>query len=332
MAAASGGLYTGPPGNSQQQQQQASGGGMVAGTAAAPAGDFGPAAGESAAAPAAGAAAADQGSWVMEVWADNLRDSFLLLREAVEEYPYVAMDTEFPGVVARPTGSYKMASDYHYQTVKVNCDLLKIIQLGITLFNERGERRPGVSTFQFNFSFDTGSDMFAEDSIQLLSDAGLDFAKHRDRGIDQNAFAELMTTSGLVLMDEVRWIVFHGAYDFGYLVKVLTDSPLPKAESDFFELLFAFFPNIYDLKYLALACETLGGSLQKVGNDLGIRRIGTEHQAGSDSVVTGEAFFAMRSRYFEDKIDEERYNGVLYQLGEAQDKLRRRRLSTAPAT
>jgi len=37
-------------------------------------------------------------------------------------------------------------------------------------------------------------------------------------GIDPNAFAELMLISGLVLMDNVKWLSFHSGYDFGYLV------------------------------------------------------------------------------------------------------------------
>ena len=43
----------------------------------------------------------------------------------VEQYPYVAMDTEFPGVVARPVGDVS-ASDYQYTTLKCNVDLLKV--------------------------------------------------------------------------------------------------------------------------------------------------------------------------------------------------------------
>lgn len=202
-----------------------------------------------------------------------------------------------------------------------------MIQLGLTLFNAKGERRPGVCTWQFNFKFELREDMYAEDSIELLRNAGLDFNVHAARGIAMEAFGEAIMTSGLVLMDEVRWIVFHGAYDFGYLLKVLTSQPLPKAESEFFELLFIYFPHIYDLKYMMLSCETLGGSLQKLADELGIRRRGTEHQAGSDSMVTGEAFFAMRSRFFEDRVDSAKYNGVLYQLGESLDVQRRRRKS-----
>jgi hypothetical protein len=37
-------------------------------------------------------------------------------------------------------------------------------------------------------------------------------------------------------------------YDFGYLLKLLTDQNLPQEESEFFELLRIYFPTIYDVK------------------------------------------------------------------------------------
>lgn len=57
-------------------------------------------------------------------------------------------------MVARPIGSFKGSSDYHFQTLRCNVDLLRIIQLGLTLTDERGETPPtGVCTWQFNFAF-----------------------------------------------------------------------------------------------------------------------------------------------------------------------------------
>ncbi|KAL8280495.1 hypothetical protein RQP46_007143 [Phenoliferia psychrophenolica] len=90
---------------------------------------------------------------IREVWADNLDEEMAIIRKSIDEYPFVAMDTEFPGVVARPIGTFRGSSDYHYQTLRCNVDLLRIIQLGLTLADERGELAPGVCTWQFNFRF-----------------------------------------------------------------------------------------------------------------------------------------------------------------------------------
>jgi CCR4-NOT transcription complex subunit 7/8 len=62
-------------------------------------------------------------------------------------------DTEFPGVVARPIGNFKNSSDYHFQTLRCNVDLLKIIQLGLTFADKKGNLPEGIQTWQFNFHF-----------------------------------------------------------------------------------------------------------------------------------------------------------------------------------
>jgi len=123
-----------------------------------------------------------------------------------------------------------------------------------------------------------------------------------------------LITSGLVLSDTAKWISFHSGYDFGYLVKLLTNEPLPNDEKDFFDILHMWFPSIYDVKYIMRSCKPLKGGLQDVADDLGVMRLGST-QAGSDSLLTSSTFFKMRELYFQDKIDDEQFNGTLYGLG-----------------
>ncbi|XP_068963586.1 CCR4-NOT transcription complex subunit 7-like [Petaurus breviceps papuanus] len=261
------------------------------------------------------AAHADQSPRIREVWACNLDEEMKKMRPVIQQYNYVAMDTEFPGVVARPVGEFRSYADYQYQLLRCNVDWLKIIQLGLTFMNEQGECPPGTSTWQFNFKFNLKEDMYAQDSIELLTMSGIQFKKHEEEGIEAQYFAELLMTSGVVLCEGVKWLSFHSGYDFGYFIKILTNSPLPEEAHDFFEILRLFFPVIYDIKYLMKSCKNLRGGLQEVATQLELERIGSQHQAGSDSLLTGMAFFKMREMFFEDHIDDAKYSGYLYGLG-----------------
>ena len=202
---------------------------------------------------------------IKDVWRYNLEDEFKEIRLVVQKYPFVAMDTEFPGVVARPGGEFRSTSDYQYQLLRCNVDLLKIIQLGLTFLDENGQTPPkGSSTWQFNFKFNLNQDMFAQDSIDLLQNSGIQFKKHEEEGIEPLEFAELLMSSGIVLNENVKWLSFHSGYDFGYLLKILTDQNLLAEESEFFDQLKLFFPCVYDVKYLMKSCKNLKGGLQEV--------------------------------------------------------------------
>lgn len=109
---------------------------------------------------------------IKDVWAHNLEEEFASIRKLLPKYCYVAMDTEFPGVVARPIGDFKTTADYLYQLLRCNVDLLRIIQLGFSFFDEDGKTPSGsYTTWQFNFKFNLSEDMYAQDSIELLTNS-----------------------------------------------------------------------------------------------------------------------------------------------------------------
>ncbi|XP_049849057.1 CCR4-NOT transcription complex subunit 7-like [Schistocerca gregaria] len=252
---------------------------------------------------------------IRDVWAHNLEEELNYIRELVSIYPMVAMDTEFPGVVARPIGPFKSLSDWHYQTLRCNVDLLKIIQLGLTFSDIDGNLPDGPASWQFHFQFSLEYDMYAPDSIDLLTRAGIDFYKNQADGIDVHDFGEFLISSGIILNDQVRWISFHSGYDFGYILKMLTCQPLPSTVVEFHEQLKTYFPCFYDVKYLMRSCRNLRGGLNDVAEDLKVTRIGPQHQAGSDSLLTLQSFFRMKKLFFDNYIDDEKYSGILFGLG-----------------
>jgi CCR4-NOT transcription complex subunit 7/8 len=245
-------------------------------------------------------------------------------------------------------GSFRGKSDYHYQCLRCNVDLLKIIQLGITIFSEEGECTPQTSqnldpsievpgsrkyaggvvqlpcTWQFNFNFSLKEDMYSELSIDALRQAGLDFPSLEREGIDPFDFGALLVTSGLVCDEDVRWISFHGGYDFGYLTKLLVCKPLPDDEKEFDMLMKKWFPAIYDIKYLmkyAIKQHTMGqltpldaGSADVLSKFEQKSGQGQAHQAGSDSLLTGKVFFKMRERIFNGEISDD-HLGKVWGLG-----------------
>ena len=116
--------------------------------------------------------------------------------------------------------------------IKGNCDNLRLIQVGISLSNEKGEMPPGSTlAWQFNLEFDEKNETSWNQSMELLKESGLDFARHKSEGIPHTLFADYLSTSGLVLNPDNHWITFQGGVDFGYILKYLASSKLPNTES-----------------------------------------------------------------------------------------------------
>jgi CCR4-NOT transcription complex subunit 7/8 len=252
-------------------------------------------------------------------------------------------------------GGFRGKSDYHYQCLRTNVDLLKVIQIGIALFNEDGEQPPARPTstdsadlrrtgnqaplpyaWQFNFKFSLKEDMYNQTSIESLQQAGIDFALLERDGIEPRQFATLLIPSGLVCFDNVRWISFHGGYDFGYLTKLLACCPLPCDEVEFDQMMKLYFPSTYDVKHLMKHAIKLHNSgmltpsdptaieimqkfeqksgLEHIAETLKLKRVGSAHQAGSDSLLTGRVFFELRKRIFNGDISDD-HLGKVWGLG-----------------
>lgn len=68
-------------------------------------------------------------------------------------------------------------------------------------------------------------------------------------------------------------------------------------------------------------CENLKGGLNGLAKDLQVERIGPEHQAGSDSLLTQATYFKLRSLFFEDTVDETKFDNILFGLGKGRVKM-----------
>ncbi|KAK6139869.1 hypothetical protein DH2020_026383 [Rehmannia glutinosa] len=235
---------------------------------------------------------------IRSVWSNNMENEFALISGLIDKYPFVSMDTEFPGIVIRHQKPYSDPLD-HYQTLKSNVDALKLIQVGITLSDEFGNL-PDLGCpdrrfiWEFNFrDFDIAHDDHVPNSIDLLRHQGINFESTRQFGVSTSRFAELMMSSGLLCNENVTYITFHSGYDFGYLIKAITGQALPRTLPEFLNVM-------------------KGGTVSGVE-----RAVGKCHQAGSDSLLTWHAFEKIRAIYFgngEKKGLPDEYAGVLYGL------------------
>lgn len=247
-------------------------------------------------------------------------------------------------------GQFTSRTDYHYQTLRCNVDLLKALQVGLTPFTADGELVhpscpeaisggnymngfPAPCTWQFNFRFSPESEMISDGSVEMLTDAGTDFTVQDKQGIDPDEFGALLITSGLVLSDDVHWVSYHSGYDFAFLTKMLLNKEMPDDEDEFLMYNKLFFPKLYDIKYLIrqpLRNNAINNSpvnakmaqlltniasktlLEDIASDFGLKRVGHPNQAGSDSLLTGELFWKIKNLVFNGDIDEEKFSGQIW--------------------
>ncbi|KAJ9189823.1 hypothetical protein P3X46_001075 [Hevea brasiliensis] len=137
---------------------------------------------------------------VRQVWASNLKSEFFHIQKVIRQYPFVSMDTEFPGTIFQSTLNKHLlcyAPDYTYYLMKLNVDMLKIIQLGLTFSDLEGN----LPTLGNRISL----------SIRLLEKQGTNFKMHREKGIDSRDFGKLFYLG--VAVYDIKYITsVHGLH------------------------------------------------------------------------------------------------------------------------
>ena len=72
---------------------------------------------------------------------------------------------------------------------------------------------------------------------------------------------------------------------------------------------------MWDIKYLMKFCNNLHGGLNKLAETLEVERIGPQHQAGSDSLLTSRTFMKLIALMFSGFPGVSKHRGVLFGLG-----------------
>ena len=116
---------------------------------------------------------------IREVWKENFDEELKETMKALRKAKYIGMDTEFPGIVNKLNQQNNDINSY--SLVRENCNVLKVIQIGFTLADEKGELVSEDSIWQFNFHFDLEKEKKNDAAIKFLTNSGIDFDKLKAR-------------------------------------------------------------------------------------------------------------------------------------------------------
>eukprot|EP00397_Hematodinium_sp_SG-2012_P026476 GEMP01027739.1.p1 GENE.GEMP01027739.1~~GEMP01027739.1.p1 ORF type:complete len:452 (+),score=66.49 GEMP01027739.1:172-1527(+) len=223
-------------------------------------------------------------SRIRAVWAGNLEEEIAKIQDLLEVYSFVAVEVRSPGILARPTLPVDSYLEYNYLALKCNVDMSKVTQIELTFADSTGNLPKPVTTWQFNFSFNPYKDMYSQETITELRNCGVMMDWLQEQGIDPEIFGEVLTSSGLVLNDQIQWVsvigctqsfdrktefeaicknsadigpfngafmshlnpllAYSGIYDFAFLLNLLTGKPLPETVEGFCEEMQLYFPKV----------------------------------------------------------------------------------------
>ncbi|XP_078169697.1 putative CCR4-associated factor 1 homolog 9 [Carex rostrata] len=220
---------------------------------------------------------------VRSVWMSNLEEEFYMIKHLVtnEKYYWGAFDTKFRlslngGNPVEIHPRFRSPNE-RYITIKKSIDEGNIRQLGLTLVSSIDAT--SVIIWEFNFPAEIG-----ENDL-----------------INTYFFSQHLRSSGLLKNPMMTWIMFHGAYDVAYLIKLANfwDS-LPDTLVEFQSHVRNYLgQNVFDVKFMTKFTNNLHGGLEEVATALHVNRVvGMAHQAGSDSLLTWQVFKKFKQVHF----------------------------------
>ncbi|RLM69405.1 hypothetical protein C2845_PM17G13920 [Panicum miliaceum] len=271
---------------------------------------------------ACAAVAPEMGLSIQLVTAANYEAELETIGALLRRFPVIAIDTEYPGTVHRsPAGLREgdLTPDERYALVKANVDELPVVRLGITLCDAggnvplvagAGDGRPlQQRAWEFIFSdFDPLRDRHAPASVAFLRSRGVDFRLAREGGVRSPAFAARLAAvlAPARLRGDLAWAAFGGAYDFAYMVKMLSGGqPLPGTWHEFMAQAKALLGGrVFDGKYMAEHSgrpDLCGGGLRRVAARLGVPlpNLAPPCLAGPKSHTACGIYIAMRRHFWD---------------------------------
>nr|CAB3469395.1 unnamed protein product [Digitaria exilis] len=237
---------------------------------------------------------------VQSVWRDNCAEVFQdvvnKLRQPRRRL-YAALDLEFVAEASTDVDFKARSLDQWYHHLHAFVSGGDVVQVGLALAFEHEHRSHGgpllpVIALDINLEFDEDTRQYNATSIDFLAEQGHRLADHRNRGVPVKEFLD-----GLMRHlvpgghdDPITWIMFHGDNDLGFLMRLLQGA-LPSDRATFMREVRRQFPIFYDLRVLGqLVMEGFRGKFSFLAELLGVERVGQEHHAGSDALLTMSCF------------------------------------------
>ncbi|XP_066374605.1 uncharacterized protein [Miscanthus floridulus] len=249
---------------------------------------------------------------VHRVWRENCDEAFKLVVDKLRQprrHFYIALDIEFVAGASTNVRFRPICWNTWYDHLRTFVNGGEMLQVGLALAfdldldhqrHREAQAPSSVIALEINLRFDVDAREYNDASITFLAVQGHRLTEHRDRGVTMEQFLNGLLRHLPFGDDFVIWVPFHGDRDFGFLLLLLQQQGrgvLPPDRAAFMRQVRQQFPVFYDVRVLGqLEKEGFTGSLTALAAHLGVRRIGGEHHAGSDALLTLSCFKEIHRR------------------------------------